>query len=83
MGNCSRAFAIFPNESKFQTVEIFEPCVRNLDPRKFEIRNIYGTKISQITVMFIHVHVTQVVVQCSKTARPLPNLLHELRVVLP
>ncbi len=30
-----------------QTVEIFEPCVRNLDPRKFEIRNIYGTKISQ------------------------------------
>ncbi len=34
----------------FQTVEIFEPCVRNLDPGKFEIRNIYGTKISQVTV---------------------------------
>ena len=34
----------------FQIVEIFEPCVRNLDPGKFEIRNIYGTKISQVTV---------------------------------
>ncbi len=51
-GNCSSAFAIFSTESKFQTVEIFEPRFRNLDARKFENRNIYGTKISQITVIY-------------------------------
>ncbi len=39
-GNCCHAFAIFSNETNFQTVEIFEPCVRNVGPRKFEIRNI-------------------------------------------
>ena len=53
-GNCSRAFAMFSNENKFlQTVEIFEPRVRKLDVRKFEIRNKYGTKIFQITVLYV------------------------------
>ena len=40
-GNCSRAFAIFSNETKFQTVKIFEPRVRNLDARKLKFEIIY------------------------------------------